>query len=60
MANEIISRLEKKLFPGLRSSIYFMEVCHTYISNLNSLKVVLSQVNGECKDLLNLVPECSL
>ncbi|XP_058003329.1 prolycopene isomerase, chloroplastic [Hevea brasiliensis] len=26
VANVIISRLEKKLFPGLRSSIYFMEV----------------------------------
>ncbi|XP_011047132.1 PREDICTED: prolycopene isomerase, chloroplastic-like [Populus euphratica] len=26
VANEIISRLEKKLFPGLRSSITFMEV----------------------------------
>lgn len=26
MANEIISRLEKKLFPGLLSSIDFKEV----------------------------------
>lgn len=26
MADEIISRLEKKLFPGLKSSIVFKEV----------------------------------
>lgn len=39
MADEIISRLEKKLFPGLKSSIVFKEVM-PYPSTTKQIKAV--------------------
>lgn len=56
MADEIISRLEKKLFPGIRSSIAFMEVYITllckyiYIEECKEEK--LCQVMADEKEMI--------
>jgi hypothetical protein len=54
VAYEIISRLEKKLFPGLRSSITFMEVYINYHKSTYSMKNVkrLCQVMAYEKEMI--------